>query len=511
MADADPGRPDLRRLALSTIFPGFEGTDAPPPWVKRLAADGLGGVVLYGRNVDPARGDAGVAELTRAIRDAGPDLLVAVDEEGGDVTRLDGAYGSSTPGNAALGAVDDVSLTGRVAAALGARLRRCGIDLNFAPVADVDSNVRNPVIGPRAFGAAPDLVARHTAAFVDGHQRQGVAATAKHFPGHGGTAEDSHLTVPVLDQPLDEVRRLDLPPFRSAIASGVRAVMTAHVLVPAIDPDFPATLSRAAITGLLRDELGFDGVVMTDGLDMDAMLGTVGHAEAGVLAIAGGVDALCVGGDSTGADVVEEMAAALVGAVASGRLPASRLAAAAGRVATLRTWCRDAAGAESPMDGPESPVDEAESPVDGATRRSATEAARRAVLVVGDVRLRSAPLVLELRDEPSIAVGDVPWGIGAPLAARMPGTVVVELHADGPDVAPVLDAHPGRRVVVSARGLRLRPWQVRVLKRARAQRPDLIVIDHDIASPRAALGEHYVLTHGAARVTAEVAADLLAD
>lgn len=495
MANADIGGPRLRRLALSTIFPGFDGTDAPPPWVKRLAAEGLGGVVLYGRNVDPARGDAGVSELNRAIRDAGPDLLVAVDEEGGDVTRLDAAHGSSTPGNAALGAVDDVALTGRVAAALGARLRRCGVDLNFAPVADVDGNTHNPVIGPRAFGATPDLVARHVAAFVAGHQRQGVAATAKHFPGHGGTADDSHLTVPVLDQPLEEVHRLDLPPFRSAIVSGVRVVMTAHVLVPAIDPGSPATLSRAAITGLLRDELGFDGVVMTDGLDMDAMRRAVGHAEASVLAVAAGVDALCVGGDSTGPDVVDAIAEALVGAVVSGRLPASRLTAAAARVAALRRWCRYPARATSP--------------VDGETLEIPRAAARRAVSARGDVRLRSVPLVLELHDEPSIAVGDVPWGIGCPLAARLPDAVVVRLHEDGPDVASVLDAHPERRVVISARGLRRRTWQVRAVDQARVRRSDLIVVDHDIASPQAVLGEHFVLTHGAARVTAEIAADLL--
>lgn len=485
----------LRRLALSTIFPGFEGTDVPPAWVKRLAAEGLGGVVLYGRNIDRSQGDAGVAALTGALRDAGPDLLVAIDEEGGDVTRLDAARGSALPGNAALGAVDDASLTGRVAAALGARLRRCGIDLNFAPVADVDSNPHNPVIGSRAFGATPDLVGRHVAAFVSGHQHQRVAATAKHFPGHGGTADDSHLTVPVLGQPLDELHRLDLSPFRAAIATGVRVVMTAHVLVPAIDPHSPATLSRAAVTGLLRDELGFDGVVMTDGLDMDAMRRTVGHAEAGVLAIAAGVDALCVGGDSTEADVVEAMADAIVGAVVSGRLPATRLAAAAARVGALRRWCRYPSRAATTG----TPV-----------REAPLQAARRAVVAGGDVRLRSAPLVLELHDEPSIAVGDVPWGIGRPLAARLPGTQVVRLDEGGPDPVPALEAHPQRRVVISARGLRRRPWQVRVVEQVRTLRPDLVVVDHDVASPPAVLGDHHVRVHGAARVTAEVAADLLA-
>ncbi|MGH8773924.1 MAG: glycoside hydrolase family 3 protein, partial [Jiangellaceae bacterium] len=325
----------LRGLALGTLFPGFEGTTGPPPWLAGLITEGVGGVVLFGRNVDPARGDAGVARLTARLHAVRPDLLIAIDEEGGDVTRLDATTGSELPGSAALGSVDDVALTRDVAASLGARLRACGIDINFAPVADVDVDPLNPVVGVRAFGSDPALVARHVAAFVAGQQSAGVAATAKHFPGHGATDEDSHVTVPTVTAAAELLERRELAPFRAAVTADAKIVMTAHIKVSAVDVDNPATLSPAVITGLLRGRLGYAGVVMTDGLDMHAISRTVGHAEAAVRALLSGVDAVCVGGESTDRAVVERIVAALAGAVESGRLPYQRLAEAAGRVRSL--------------------------------------------------------------------------------------------------------------------------------------------------------------------------------
>lgn len=481
----------LRGLALATLFPGFEGSAEPPEWLIRLAREGLGGVILFGRNVAAEGGDGGVAALVAALHDAAPNLLVGIDEEGGDVTRLDVGTGSSVPGNAALGAVDDVGLTRDVAAELGARLRRCGIDMNFAPVADVDVHPDNPVIGVRAFGFDADLVARHVEAFVAGQQSQRVAAAAKHFPGHGGTAEDSHLTVPELPVSRDLMQVRELAPFRAAIAAGAKIVMTAHIRVPAIDPASPATLSPALITGVLRGELGYRGVVMTDGLDMHAISRTIGHPEAAVQALAAGVDALCVGGDSTDPDVVEAIVAALIAAVDSGRLPFRRLAEAAGRVRDLAHWSRG--------------------PVTGAAPTGAAlRAAHAAVSAHGAVALEAAPLVLELDDEPSVAAGAVPWGVGAPLAAAMAGTVVVRIADGGPAVGRALREFPGRPVVVAIRGARRRPWQARLLAAIRAARSDVVVVDHGVATPRDILGERYVLAYGAARVTAEAAAELLA-
>lgn len=493
-ADMTPSRrgsAQLRSLALGTLFPGFEGRSEPPAWLRRMAAEGLGGVVLFGRNIDPEHGDAGVARLAAALHDAGPDLVIAVDEEGGDVTRLDVAHGSSLPGNAALGALDDPSATEQVAAELGARLRACGIDLNFAPVADVDAHPDNPVIGVRSFGFDPELVARHVAAFVAGQQSQGVAATAKHFPGHGATSEDSHLTEPVLDAALEVIRQRELPPFQAAIKADVGVIMTAHIRVPALDPDAPATLSAPAITGLLRDELGFDGVVMTDGLDMHAISRTVGHAEAAVQALLAGVDALCIGGDTVGPEPLERIVDTMVDAVRSGRLPERRLAEAAFRVRSLRRRLR--AVSPAPL-----------------ARGAAANAAVRAVTTSGDVALPDAPVVIELQDRPSIAAGAVPWGVGRQLAERLDGTVVVPVNESGPDARHALTAHPGRPVVVAVRGVRRQPWQADVVRAVRAARPEAIVVDHGTGTPPEVLGERYVLAHGAARITAEAAADLLA-
>jgi len=484
----------LRGLALATLFPGFAGTSSPPAWLAGMIAEGLGGVVLFGRNVNPERGDEGVAALTAQLRAARPDLLVAIDEEGGDVTRLDAGTGSELPGGAALGVVDDVALTADVAASLGARLRACGVDVNFAPVADIDVDPLNPVVGVRAFGSDPELVARHVAAFVGGQQSSGVAATAKHFPGHGATDEDSHITVPTVSAPADLLDRRELVPFRAAVAAGVKIVMTAHIKVGAIDPGVPATLSHAVITGLLRDRLRYRGVVMTDGMDMHAISRTVGYPEAGVLALSAGVDALCVGGETTDPETVGSILTALVSAVGSGRLPYERLAEAAGRVRALAAWARSAELDDGGADGEPAGV----------------RAARRAVVAVGDVSLRRAPVVVELQDEPSFAAGEVPWGVGRPLVERLPGTVVVPVFESGPEPETVLAGHGDRPVVVSVRGVRRRSWQARAVAAIRQLRPDVVVVDHDLPADSSVLGERYVLAYGAARVTAEAAADLLA-
>jgi len=480
--------PDLRRLALGTLLPGFAGPRAPR-WLLDLLGQGLAGVVLFERNVVDGSDDA-TAALTETLRRARPDLLVAIDEEGGDVTRLDAGEGSDLPGAAALGLVDDEHLTARVAASLGRRLRTSGITVNLAPVADVDAEELSPIVGTRSFGTDAERVARHVAAFVDGQQRNRVAATVKHFPGHGATAEDSHYTVPAVTAPIEVIRERELVPFRAAIAAGVQAVMTAHVRYPALD-DVPATLSPRILTDLLRDEMGFDGVVMSDGLDMHAISRTVGHSEGAVRALAAGVDALCIGGESTGPDIVEQLVGAISTAVREGRLTVDRLRDAARRVQGLRDWTR--------------------SPAESSPReRPGDEAARRALVAHGVTALDRAPLVLECHDEPTVAVGHVPWAIGHPLGERMPGTVVVALTPHDPDPLPALAQHRDRPVVLSVRGLRRRPWQREVVAAARARRPDLVVVEHDLPGDAELLGAHHICTYSASRVSADVAADVLA-
>ncbi|CAM5291347.1 Beta-hexosaminidase [Streptomyces glaucescens] len=211
----------LTRDALTVLQPGFTGTTAPD-WLLRRLGEGLASVGLFGRNISSPEQLAALTAQLRAERD---DVLVAIDEEGGDVTRLEVGTGSSFPGNHALGAVDDVELTREVARELGRRLAACGVNFNWAPSADVNSNPGNPVIGVRSFGADPDLVARHTAAYVTGLQSAGVAACTKHFPGHGDTAVDSHHALPRIDVDPVVLGDRELAPFRAAIAAGTRAVI----------------------------------------------------------------------------------------------------------------------------------------------------------------------------------------------------------------------------------------------------------------------------------------------
>jgi beta-N-acetylhexosaminidase len=336
---ASNSKDGLTRDALTVLQPGFTGTTAPD-WLLRRLGEGLASVGLFGRNI--ASPDQ-LAALTAQLRVERDDVLVAIDEEGGDVTRLEVRTGSSFPGNHALGAVDDVALTEAVARELGRRLAACGVNLNWAPSADVNSNPANPVIGVRSFGADTDLVARHTAAYVTGLQAAGVAACTKHFPGHGDTAVDSHHALPRIDADLSVLQSRELVPFRAAIAAGSRAVMSAHILVPALDPDRPATLSRRILTGLLREELGYDGLIVTDGMEMQAIAATYGIERGSVLAIAAGADAICVGGGLADDDTVRRLRDALVSAVRAGELPEERLADAANRVRALAEWTAAAA------------------------------------------------------------------------------------------------------------------------------------------------------------------------
>ena len=330
---------ELEQLASNCIFPGFEGP-VVPDWVRRRLADGLGGVVLYAWNVESRDQLRALTDDLRSERD---DLVIAIDEEGGDVTRLEAATGSSYPGNGALGVVDDVELTERVAASLGADLAGVGVNLDFAPVADVNTNPQNPVIGIRSFGTDGPLVASHVAAFVRGLQSSGVAACAKHFPGHGDTAVDSHLALPFVDG-VDEVA---LIPFRAAIEEGVQSIMTAHIVVRSAG-ETPSTMNGAILNDVLRGELGFTGLVVTDALEMKAISAGVGVEEGAARAISAGADALCLGHDLFDESVVA-VRHALVEAVRSGRVPEERLVDAATRVRRLASWAAEREQAPPPI------------------------------------------------------------------------------------------------------------------------------------------------------------------
>ncbi|OKI45059.1 glycoside hydrolase family 3 protein [Micromonospora sp. CB01531] len=489
---------DLAGLAAAVLQPGFVGT-TPPAWIRRWLGSGLGSVVLFARNVvDHDQ----LARLTAALRAERPDVIVAIDEEAGDVTRIESARGSSRPGNFALGAVDDPKLTEEVARDLGAELAALGVSLNYAPDADVNSNPANPVIGVRSFGAQPALVARHTAAWVRGLQAGGVAACAKHFPGHGDTHVDSHHDLPRIDGDRARLDAVELAPFRAAVAAGAQAVMTGHLLVPALDPELPATLSPRILGGLLRDELGFQGVVVTDAVEMRAVADRYGFAGAAVRALAAGADAICVGGERAAEADAAELRDAIVAAVVAGQLPEERLAEAAKRVGQLAAWTV-AARADRP------PVLHA-----GSASAIGLAAARRAVRVVtgaagaGVLPLAGPAHVVEFAPPRNIAIGaETPWGIAAPLTALVAGTTTVRYAEDDTPADPT-GAAVGRPLVLVVRDLHRHDWMRAAVDLALAARPDAVVVE--LGVPELVTGAVHVATHGATRAAGYAAAELLA-
>jgi beta-N-acetylhexosaminidase len=273
---------------------GFDGVEIPGDLARLVAAGRVGGVVLFARNLDPDQ-PAAVQRLVASLHRLAPKdapLLIAIDQEGGRVQRLRDPW-TVWPPMRILGERDALDDTRAVARALGTELSDTGIRLDFAPVVDVDSNPANPVIGDRSFSPRPERVCAHAAAFVEGLQAQGVAACAKHFPGHGDTRSDSHLELPSLEHDLDRLRAVELPPFAAAIRAGVAAVMTAHVMFPRLDRHRPATLSPEVVE-LLRGELGFGGFCFTDDLEMRAVADHFSVRERTLGPLHAGVDGLLV-------------------------------------------------------------------------------------------------------------------------------------------------------------------------------------------------------------------------
>jgi beta-N-acetylhexosaminidase len=514
-----PNYGELPELAAAVLQPGFVGT-AAPEWVRRWLGEGLGGVALFARNVaSPAQ----VAALTAQLRAERSDVIVAIDEEAGDVTRFESRHGSSRPGNLALGAVDDPGLTEAVARDLGCDLANAGITLDYAPDTDVNSNPDNPVIGVRAFGAESALVARHSAAFVRGLQEAGVAACAKHFPGHGDTSVDSHHAVPLIDRDRAGLQACELVPFRAAIAAGVRAVMTGHLLVPAYDPENPATLSPRILTDLLRVELGFDGLIVTDGIEMQGVRRTYGLAGATVRALAAGADAICVGGEHADEQTAVRLRDAIVAAVRAGQLSAERLYDAAVRVRRLGAWTTQAqirSGARAIADAATAPeVAVLPAGVAGAGSAVGFDAARRAIKVTVAEGETVLPIggpahVVEFAPPRNMAIGaETPWGVGAPLDDLLPGTTSVRLTADdvagvADPAAPVLEEAAGRSLVLVVRDVHRHAWLADVLDRVLAVRPDAIVVEMGV--PVTVLGGVHIATYGATRACGRAAAEVIA-
>ena len=306
------------------IMVGFEGTQANEAIETHIRKRFVGGIVLFSRNIQSPQQ---MAELTNELQRLAEatarqiPLFIGIDQEGGWVIRLkEGA--TVLPGNMALGATDSTELAERAGEITAVELAAVGVNLNFAPVMDVNNNPDNPVIGRRSFGESPELVSRLGVPYIQGLQRNGVLATAKHFPGHGDTTVDSHFELPTVSHDLERIHALELQPFRAAIDADVAAIMTAHIIYPAFDADRPATLSPTILTDLLRKELGFDGLLITDDMEMRAIDDRYRSGEAAVMAVEAGADIVMV--LWTPAKQIEVFDA-LLSAIKSGRISQARL------------------------------------------------------------------------------------------------------------------------------------------------------------------------------------------
>ena len=562
--DVRAADPVLGRLAEAILIPPFPGLSAPR-WMLDALGRGLAGVTLFGQNISAPDQ---VSALTAMLRSAAPgdDPVIAIDEEGGDVTRVAYADGSPYPGNAALGAVDDVALTEAVYRAIGADLAALGINFNLAPCADVLGTADSPAVGTRSFGADTGLVSRHTAAAVAGLQGACVAACTKHFPGHGRTGTDSHEAIATIEGGLADLRLVDLPPFEAAIRAGTLAIMPSHLRVPELTGDLPATVSAAAITGLLRGELGFTGVIVSDALEMRATRDTFGIPGAAVLAVAAGTDLLCLGRDGSEDDYLA-VRDALVAAVRDGALHGERLEEAADRVARLRGGLARARSAAPAGDSAGPAVGLAVGPAVGLAAGPAVGsevsrmvgpavglvAARRAVRISGPHQTLSRPVIIEVEPRENIAAGQFGWGLApwAPAGSvyrvsasgrllNGAGLGLADTARSGPadggladggpadgdgadgdradngpadggrvDAAGILAAAAGRSLVAVVRDAH-RDEQTRLLVSALlAARPDLILVEMGLPFWRPPEGTSYLATYGASRASAHAAAELL--
>ncbi|MCI1224134.1 glycoside hydrolase family 3 protein [Bifidobacterium sp.] len=396
----------VRRMVYRVLWPGFNGTTTPE-WLARALDEGLGGALYFAHNFVPDDAQQ-PRRLSDRIHAISPAALLGVDEEGGIVTRLEAADGSSEPGNAVLGRVDDVQATCRSGQRIGTLVGSNGIDIDLAPVVDVNSDPRNPVIGVRSFGAHPQLVARHGAAMARGIQQAGVACCIKHFPGYGDVVSDPHLTSSLAHRTPEQFRSIHLPPFEAALRTGAQCVMSAHITVPYLGDD-PATINPKALS-ILRKELGFDGVMICDALDMAAIADTIGQRRGGVAALLAGNDLLCIGNPAGhpghGEDDFIRVRDGLFDALDDGSLPIETLERAGKRIERLSYW-----RAQHNQDWRALTSPSSRNTADGTRQAPSQEGeqlAARALEVHGDVRLAASgrPVMLvDARSSRSPVIG----------------------------------------------------------------------------------------------------------
>jgi len=474
---------DLDEAAHRCLVAGFDGATTVPDTLKRLIDRGLGGVILFTRNVR----DAGqVRRLTDELRALRPDLLVAIDNEGGGIGHLVNADAPDVPGSYALGVVDDPALTARCADALAGHLATLGITASYAPVADLQHQPRNPIVRTRSFGAGPELAARHLRAWITATEVRGIASCAKHFPGHGGTVTDSHHGVAIDPRPYGELL-VDLEPFRAAVAAGVPMLMSAHVVFPALDANRPATLSRRILGDLLRLDLGFDGVLVSDALEMKAIADEYGEAAGARIALAAGADQVIVAVP----DLAVTLACrdAVLDALHARMLAEERVWEAAGRVRRLAERYATPRRAVAAWDA-----------------NAGLEAARRAV--------RTRPLPPPVRGAHVVDLFPAPhpalnWGgedLLTELRAIDPTATGIALNEEPAEPAALVDAIAGRGapLVLATSDAVLHPWQARLRDTLAGRRPDAVLIDTGLPEGGA------LCSYGRGRVNLRAVAEVLA-
>jgi beta-N-acetylhexosaminidase len=322
-----PSNLNPRQVAGRLIMIRMPGTSVDADSERFLRDNHIRAICLFRQNMVDAEQLARLTAQLRAIM--GPGALIAIDQEGGAVVRAN--WLPAPPSAMVLGAANDEQLAREVGAAVARGVRSLGFNWNFAPVLDLNNNLDNPVIAERSFGADPQRATKLAMAWMDGSLAEGVACCIKHVPGHGDTHVDSHRALPTVDKPLAALQALEFAPFQLT-AAGAPAMMTAHILYPALDAHYPATLSRPILTDLIRGEWGFDGVVITDGLDMKAIADGYGAGNAAVLALEAGADMVMTLGERA---TQEESLAALEAAISSGQIGADQLAARLARLDAL--------------------------------------------------------------------------------------------------------------------------------------------------------------------------------
>lgn len=466
------------KIGQLLIF-GFYGKQITPFLQRFIIEKNLGGVIHFARNIESARQLAQLNSKFQLLARESPSkvgLFIATDQEGGNIARLTRDV-AVAPNAMALGATASEECTEKVYAVSGSELRSCGINMNLAPVLDVNNNPLNPVIGIRSFGEDPHQVARLGAAAIRGYQRH-VAAVAKHFPGHGDTHLDSHHELPIIAHDRRRLESVELVPFRAAIEAQVAGIMTAHVEFPAIEPKQgrPATVSYQVLTKLLREDLGFDGLIMTDCMEMMAIQGTFGTAEAAVLAVEAGADLVLV---SHSEDLQQQAFNALLKAVRTGRISEQRIDESLARVMRAKERFNLIGNSNEEFDVGRVGCGEHMRVMQEAIRSSLTLVqAQGSNLPVGNERI----LVVQFEESASTIAEDVLVGMGTlAQALRKKGLTQVEEISVGDLLSSqeqqevVSEARVYDKILVVTADAHRNPVQARLVK-ALAQSHDKVIV-----------------------------------